>query len=397
MRKLCAVSMLAAAVFLSTVFPAHAQEKKDIVIGMTLCLTGKFAVDVGTFDKMVKAWENYVNTKEGGLFVKSYNKKLPVRTIIYDDRSDQATAVKFYERLVTIDKCDLLIGPKSSPITFPVTGVSEKYHVPMILATANTPQIFNRGFKWMVGVNCLSTAWSDAYFEMLKEENQARTIGYVAEDTPHTREVYEGAIPNAEKRGFKTVCKEIAPAGTTDFTSILIKLKSANPDVIYVSAFTPFAVTFKKQAKEFGLKPKEWHFTHFDKSFSGALGKDANYVTGEHQWLPGMPYGNLKKFHEILDTAKIDPEQYLDVSLHYGALEVAEQTIEHAASLKPDDLRKSMWAVHFESVMGPMYFEQKEGYSFYKQLAAQYIDGKYYILWPKHFATHKHVYPNPAP
>jgi len=109
-------------------------------------------------------------------------------------------------------------------------------------------------------------------------------------------------------------------------------LKAADPDVIYVSSFTPFAVTFKKQTKEFGLKPREWHFTHFDKSFSGALGKDANYVTGEHQWLPGMPYGNLKKFQEILKEAKIDPEEYLDVSLHYGALEVAEVAIEKSAS-----------------------------------------------------------------
>jgi branched-chain amino acid transport system substrate-binding protein len=397
MRKGYLVLVLALLLFIGMVLPSAAQEKKEIVIGMTLCLTGRYAVDVGPFDKMVKAWEDYVNKKEGGLFVKAYNKKLPVRTIIYDDKSDQATAVKFYERLVTVDKCDLLIGPKSSPITFPVTAVPEKYHVPMILATANTPQIFERGFKWFVGVNNLSTAWSDAYFEMLEQEKQAKTVGYVAEDTPHTREVYEGAIPNAEKRGFKTVFKEVAPAGTTDFTSILVKLKAADPEVIYVSAFTPFAVTFKKQAKEFGLKPKEWHFTHFDKSFSGALGKDANYVTGEHQWLPGMPYGNLKKFQEILKVAKIDPEEYLDVSLHYGALEVAEVGISKSASLKPDDLMKSLWAVNFESVMGPMSFEQKKGHSFFKQIAAQYIDGKYYIISPAKFATHKHVYPNPAP
>ncbi len=397
MRKGCLVMVLALVLVIGMMLPASAQEKKEIVIGMTLCLTGRYAVDVGPFDKMVKAWENYVNKKEGGLFVKAYNKKLPVRTIIYDDKSDQATAVKFYERLVTVDKCDLLIGPKSSPITFPVTAVPEKYHVPMVLATANTPQIFERGFKWFVGVNNLSTAWSDAYFELLEQEKQVKTIGYVAEDTPHTREVYEGAVPNSEKRGFKTVFKEVAPAGTTDFTSILVKLKAADPDVIYVSAFTPFAVTFKKQAKEFGLKPREWHFTHFDKSFSGALGKDANYVTGEHQWLPGVPYGNLKKFQEILKEAKIDPEEYLDVSLHYGALEVAEVGIEKSASLKPDDLMKSLWAVNFESIMGPMYFDQKKGHSYFKQMGAQYIDGKYYIISPTKFATHKHVYPNPAP
>ena len=389
--------LLAVVITLGSIGASVAQDKKEIVVGMTLCLTGRYAVDVGTFDKMVKAWENYVNTKQGGLYVKTYNKKLPVRTIIYDDKSDQATAVKFYERLVTVDKCDILIGPKSSPITFPVTAVPEKYQIPIILATANTPQIFERGFKWMVGVNNLSTAWSDAYFELLQAEKQAKTVGYLAEDTPHTREVYEGAIPNAEKRGFKTVFKEIAPAGTTDFTSILLKLKAADPDVIYVSAFTPFAVTFKKQTKEFGLKPREWHFTHFDKSFSGALGKDANYVTGEHQWLPGIPYGNLKKFHEILDEAKIDPEEYLDVSLHYGALEVCEEAIEKSQSLKPEDLMKSLKALKFESILGPMYFEPTKGHSFFVQYAAQYIDGKYYIIGPEKFRTHKHVYPNPTP
>jgi len=111
MRKVWVVLILAVVVFMGTVPGTMAQEKKEIVVGMTLCLTGRFAVDVGTFDKMVKAWENYVNTKQGGLYVKAYKKKLPVRTIIYDDKSDPATAVKFYERLVTVDKCDILIGP----------------------------------------------------------------------------------------------------------------------------------------------------------------------------------------------------------------------------------------------------------------------------------------------
>jgi len=397
MKRTLFVFILAMAVFFGTTQVPTAQEKKEIVIGMTLCLTGKFAADVGPFDRMIKAWENYVNKKQGGLYVKAYNKKLPIRTIVYDDKSDQATAVKFYERLVTVDKCDFLIGPKSTPITFPVTSVPEKYNIPMVLATANTPAIFGRGFKWFVGVQQLSTHWEDYYFDLLDEEKQVKTIGYVAEDTPHTREVYEGAIPNAEKRGYKTAFKEIAPAATTDFTSILLKLKAADPDIIYVSSFTPFGVTFKKQAKEFGLKPREWHFTHFDISFSSALGKDANYVTGAHHWLQGLPYGNLKKFQEILKETNIDTEQYLDVGIHYVALELAEVAIENAASLKPEDLLKSAWAVNFESILGPMYINQTLGHGSFKQFAAQYIDGRYYLISPKKFATHKHVYPNPAP
>jgi hypothetical protein len=44
-----------------------------------------------------------------------------------------------------------------------------------------------------------------------------------------------------------------------------------------------------------------------------------------------------------------------------------------------------------------MYIDQTLGHGSFKQFAAQYIDGKYYLIFPKKFATHKHVYPNPAP
>ena len=41
------VLILAAAVFFGTIQAPAAQEKKEIVVGMTLCLTGRFAVEVG--------------------------------------------------------------------------------------------------------------------------------------------------------------------------------------------------------------------------------------------------------------------------------------------------------------------------------------------------------------
>jgi branched-chain amino acid transport system substrate-binding protein len=393
MRKAGSALVLMVAIFLGGIQASNAQEKKEIVVGMTLCLTGRFAVEVGVFDRMIKSWENYVNTKQGGLYVKAYNKKLPVRTVIYDDKSDQATAVKFYERLITVDKCDILMGPKSSPITFPVTSVSEKYMVPMVLTTANTPAIFTRGFKSFVCVNGLATGWSNHYFDLLAEEKKVKTIGFVAEDTPHTREVYEGAIPDAEGRGIKAVLKEVAPAGTTDFTPVLVKLKAADPDIVYLSTFVPMGVTLRKQAKEFGLKPREWHFIHIAKAFYEALGKDTDGATGEYNWLPGMKYGNVSKFLEIVKDAKIDPEEYNDLGLHYAALEAAEVGIEKAESLKAEDLLKSLWASKFESILGPISYEPGKGNSAYQQCAVQYIDGNLRIIHPKKIATHEHVYP----
>jgi len=56
---------------------------------------------------------------------------------------------------------------------------------------------------------------------------------------------------------------------------------------------------------------------------------------------------------------------------------------------------KSLWASKFESILGPMAYEPNKGNSSYQQSAVQYVNGKLYIISPKKYATHPHVYPNP--
>jgi hypothetical protein len=65
---------------------ALAAEPKEIVIGSTLALSGRFKGIVGEFDKLVNAWTDLVNER-GGIYVKEYGKKLPIRFVIYDDAS----------------------------------------------------------------------------------------------------------------------------------------------------------------------------------------------------------------------------------------------------------------------------------------------------------------------
>jgi ABC-type branched-subunit amino acid transport system substrate-binding protein len=52
--------------------------------------------------------------------------------VLYDDRSDPATAVRLYEKLITQDKVDLVLGPYGSPITDAVADVTEKHKMPMV-------------------------------------------------------------------------------------------------------------------------------------------------------------------------------------------------------------------------------------------------------------------------
>ena len=130
---------------------SHAQTPDVIRVGVTVSVSGKFSTEVGPFQRLCKAWVDEVN-RQGGIYLKKYGRKLPLKLITYDDRSDAATARRYYERLATVDRVHLLFGPYSSPLTFAASTASEKHQVPFIAICANSPKVYNRGFKWIVCV-----------------------------------------------------------------------------------------------------------------------------------------------------------------------------------------------------------------------------------------------------
>jgi hypothetical protein len=82
----------------------------------TLALSGRFKGIVGEFDKLAKAWTGLVNER-GGIYVKEYGKKLPIRIQIYDDASKQENARKFYEKMAADPNIAFFLGPFSSFIS----------------------------------------------------------------------------------------------------------------------------------------------------------------------------------------------------------------------------------------------------------------------------------------
>ena len=132
--------------------PAVAADAPEaIVIGATVSQSGHFSSEVGPFKRLMEAWAEMVNEK-GGIKLKQYGKSLPVKFVIYDDASNEATTKKYYERLATVDKANVLLGPYSSPLTFAASTAGENHKIPFIAVCANAPKIYSRGFKWLVGV-----------------------------------------------------------------------------------------------------------------------------------------------------------------------------------------------------------------------------------------------------
>jgi branched-chain amino acid transport system substrate-binding protein len=374
---------------------AAAQKKKEIVIGGTISETGPFSSDVKPWPKLMNTWAQMINER-GGLWVKSEKRRLPVKFVLYDDKSDQATSIKFYERLVTVDKVDFLIGPYTSPLTFAATTVAEKYKIPMVCAEATAGAIYGRGMKWIVGIDQAGAKWSDAYFELLKHEGKAKTVALLAEDQIIFTEVIPGAANNAKKIGVNVVFNEKAASATSDFSPIITKMKGQNPDICFVGGFIPFNIAFMKQAKELDFNPKEFHFTHFGISFKEALGKDAEYTTGSAYYMPGMKFGNYKFFLELLARSGVSVAEYPWANDRMWAFDAIQWGVETSESLKPNDLMQALKDLHIMAVAGPLHFDST-GQGTNRPIVTQIIGGKYQFTWPAlpGYPPAQHVYPRP--
>jgi branched-chain amino acid transport system substrate-binding protein len=378
------------------ILQAQPKAPEAILIGGTIAQSGPMSAEVGPFKKLMDVWAEIVNEK-GGLHVKAYGRKIPIRFVVYDDASKQENAVKYYERLVTVDRVHLLIGPYSSPLTFAASTVAEKHGLPMVAAQANSTAIFTRGFKWLVGVIDDGPKWSHHYLDLLKAEGKAKSIGFLIQDTLHAKEVGSGAVPIAREVGLEAVFEETVQANASDFTPIITKLKTVNPDIVYVSAFPPFAIGFYKQALELGLNPREYHIIHHGAAFRHAVGEgNANHVTGENYWMPGIKYGTPEVFAELLKRTGIRIEDYPWASIHMFAFEAIQAALEQTTALEPEALLATLKGLDIMTIGGRLRFDPKTGQGTLNPFPTQIQNGTYVTLWPQEIATGAHIYPRPT-
>src|SRR3981189_2594335 len=120
-RKLLAVATAAVALTISSAGNAA----EPVRIGVALSQTGNLADSAGPYFKGLDLWREQANAR-GGLAGR------PIEFVVYDDRSDPATAARLYQRLITSDKAGFVISSLGSATAATGSAIAEKHKVVMI-------------------------------------------------------------------------------------------------------------------------------------------------------------------------------------------------------------------------------------------------------------------------
>ncbi len=377
---------LAGVVLASLPLPADAQT--PIKIGASMSVTGTYAKP-GSYQK-----EGYdvcideLNGK-GGLLGRK------VELVIYDDQSQPATAVKLYEKLITEDKVDAVMGPYSSAVSEAVANVTEKYKKVMVAPLAATTSIFKKGRKYIFMVITPAENYLDGLIDMAAKRG-LKTVAIINEDTLFPKASAAGTAEAAKKRGMQVVLQEAYPKGNTDFSALLVKIKAANPDVIAAGTYFDDAVAITRQMKELNVNPKMFGLTVGGDlpEFYDLLKQNAEYIYGSTQWDESLPYPGQKEFLAAY-TKKFKHEPSYHAAAGYAGCLIYGEAVKRAGTLDADRVREQLLKMEIKTAFGD-YKVEADGFQVaHKMVMLQWQDGKRVVVWPDDLASGKMRYPTP--
>ncbi len=377
-----ALALLLAALWL----PADAQG--PIRLGASLSLTGTYA-------KLGK------NQHEGyQLCIKDLNAKggllgRKAELVVYDDQSLPATAVRLYEKLITEDKVDAVMGPYSSPVSEASANVTEKYKKVMVAPLAATTSIFKKGRKYIFMVISPAEGYLEGLVDMAAKRG-LKTIAVVNEDTLFSKAAAAGAVELAKRKSLQVVFTEAYPKGNTDFSALLTKVKAANPDVLAAATYFDDAVALTRQMKELNVSPKMYGVTVGGDlpEFYDTLKQNAEFIYGATQWEPTLPYPGNQEFFETYKKDFGHEPSYHSAAGYAGCVIYAE-AVKRAGSLDADKVREQLLKLETKTMFGDFKVDADGFQLTHKMVTFQWQGEKKVTVWPDELAQAKPRFPTP--
>ena len=400
-RIVFAVSILAA--FAVSAAP------QEIKLGAALPLTGTESKSGGRLRDGYELAVELAN-QQGGVEVGGA--RLPVKLILVDDKSEAATDERAVEELAG-QGVDVVLGTFGSSMVEKGSAVAEKMHVPYLAATGASKALYQRGFKYLFGLQSPVEQLGNALMRWAEEEQQLghlptpARVAVLWEKTSHGKEYAEAIKDFAGKTPRRRSAWQIAlddsfEVNTKDYKPQLERLKGANADVVLVDAHLPDYIAMHAQYAKMGLCHKmiSYGARGPEREARDQLKSAADYVTSAVWWSDEMAHNArtaefVKKFNEKYHRSADWYE-----ALGYEAVRVALDAIHKAGTSERSAVRNALSTLKIESLLpgGFLAFpEQYGGQAQYLFVVQQNMpDGSAPVIYPRIAAVKEGVAPNPA-
>lgn len=369
-----------------------------IEIGASVPLTGKY----GSMGAQVQAgYELGVEAVNaaGGVYVKEYDTKIPLKLTIYDDESDPTKAVSKLESLYSEQQVTAYLGGAGSDMHAATTAIAEKNKVPYLGVSFALYKIHQQGYKYLFSPFPKSPNQTTDVYKVLNEaipEGQRPTKVAIFQEQSDWG-IEEGTMwkEKAPEFGYEIVYYgEYAPR-TADYSEMILKAKAAGAEALFSLPSPPDGIAMIKQMKELGWSPKFILMIRAPEgvTWSETMGKDGDFVTIFNGWHYSETFPGVAELNAAFQAKYGRPADLLSGPA-YACIQILAQAIEAAGTLDRDAIRDAIAATDMMTVVGPVTFNA-DGTGNVLNPLTQWIDGKLELVYPFDMASAKFVYPAP--
>ncbi|HZP74750.1 MAG TPA: ABC transporter substrate-binding protein [Pseudolabrys sp.] len=238
--------------------PRFAQAQAETVrIGVIYDLSGPFAAG-GSVASSVGAQIAIDLCNEAGGIGGKY-KVVPVNA---DSQSKADVAINEVERLINQEKVDIILGVYASAHAVPLSARIEQEKKILWITTAVATAVFkDKNLKYVFRAQIHSDQYGEAFASFISEHAKGKLgkdakdvkVALIHEDGPYGVGVAAADEAYSKKAGLQVVLHEGYSAAAPDLSSMVTKLKRANPDIISHAGYNPDITLFLRQARESGL------------------------------------------------------------------------------------------------------------------------------------------------
>ncbi len=324
---------------------AQAQDK--VVVGVLAPLTGFAAADGQSAVTSIKLAAAKINAA-GGMLGK------PIELKIYNDQADPKQAVNFARRLLEQDHARLVVGASYSGATLAAAAIVNDAKVPMMAAYAVAPKI-TAGHPYVFRVGLMGPV-EGREGALLAQHLKARRVAVLTIQNDFGQALESGFRAEAGKLGLKIVFHDAYALGNKNFTSLLVRVKSARPDVIYASGYYAEAASLVRQARSLGIRAPIIGQDGYDSpKFIELAGPAANGVYLTTQLDRDSKQGDVQAFLKAYRIQAGKPADMVGATA-YAALNTLAKAVAQAGTLEGDAVRQTLAKMHnVDTVVGHIY------------------------------------------
>jgi branched-chain amino acid transport system substrate-binding protein len=417
MSKMTAAVLVAGLAMATQAMAADAPA--EIKIGTLYASSGRFASISMPVYSALKLWADQKNA-DGGVYVKAFDKKIPVKLVAYDDQSNTATASTLYNQLVTQDKVDLLVADSGSVLTAPAATIARDHKMFLFDQTGTGASFFSKENPYIALMSDpVSTIWPKPVADFISHDGPGLGIKKIA--ILYSTNEFTGTQANAFRKFVKDsgapieiVYDQGVPTETTNYTVIINNINNTQPDAVLHFGYAPNDIAFLRNVQDVGIKFKMM-FCIYPGLETELLEKNVGVKGLEHIFTYVPPseldyqvnFGmNMKDYKAAWDKA------YSDGKVEFGFNAVAgyttgliiEKTLSVASSLDQLELRRANFSLSgvLKTLDGTYALDEMGGQiGELTPLGQLELDDKnpeklkFISIYPHETATGKPVYPRP--